>query len=155
MIYRALSVVKPYGHYISTGRKTIEVRNWQPVDGMPLENLVIVENAVRLNSSTHPTDPDGRIVAIVKVTGIRNWEKKDLAASCAGTFQDGLLAWDLGNIRKATYPMKVAAKLRIYDLDLDSGLLKVEPIAIPKSNYAQQAANSIIARKNDSSFYLF
>ncbi len=128
MIYRALSVVKPFGQYISTGWKTIEVRNWQPVGGVPLENLVIVETAARFSSSLHPTDPDGRIVAIVDVTGIRNWEEKDVPASCADTFQDGWLAWDLGNIRKATYPTKVEGKLRIYDLDLDSVLLKTEPV---------------------------
>lgn len=127
MIYRALSVVKPFGQYIGAGRKTIEVRNWQPVDALPLENLVIVETAVRLNSSTHPTDPDGYVVAIVDVTGIRNWEEKDLVASCAETFQDGWLAWDLGNLRKADYPVTVEAKLRIYDLELDSALLKTEP----------------------------
>ncbi len=128
MNFRALSVTKPYGQFVSIGKKTIEVRKWHPDDVLPITNLVIVENAIKLSSSIQPYDPDGYIVAMVDVTNIRSWEKKDLDSSCSTFFEDGWLAWELENIRKIVYPLKVPARLRIYDIDLDSNLLEIETL---------------------------
>lgn len=58
MRYRALSVVAPAGGWIREGRKTVEVRRWIP-DVLPLLDLVIVENAMRLSAGGVSRDPEG------------------------------------------------------------------------------------------------
>jgi hypothetical protein len=128
MNFRALSVIEPYGHFISIGKKTIEVRKWRPDDVLPITNLVIVENAIKLSSTIQPYDPDGYVVAMVDVTNIRNWKEKDLDSSCSTSFEAGWLAWELENIRKVVYPLKVPARLRIYDINLDTNLLEIETL---------------------------
>ncbi|WP_211090190.1 ASCH domain-containing protein [Pseudothauera nasutitermitis] len=40
--YLALSIVSPQGENIASGRKTLEVRSWQP-PALPLHDLLIVE----------------------------------------------------------------------------------------------------------------
>lgn len=118
----ALSVVDPTGSRIRTGKKTIEVRDWQP-DTLPIKNLLIVQNTVRLNSMDQPEDHDGKIVAMVDVTNIRPWVEDDVEASCANYFEDGWLAWELSNIRKIDYPKPVTARLRLYEVEINEELL--------------------------------
>ncbi len=56
--YSALSVVAPAGDRIRTGQKTLEIRQWKP-DGLPLRDLVIVQNTLRLSSNGITEDPNG------------------------------------------------------------------------------------------------
>ncbi|MEG0488679.1 MAG: ASCH domain-containing protein, partial [Acinetobacter sp.] len=41
--YQALSIVAPAGQWVSEGKKTLEIRSWQP-ESLPLKDLLIVEN---------------------------------------------------------------------------------------------------------------
>ena len=121
----ALSVVSPAGSRIRTKQKIIEVRDWRP-DNLPLSDLIIVQNDTRLSSNGVAEDPNGRVVAVVDVIKVRPWIESDMQDSCASYFEDGWLAWELSNIRKANYPGDVPAKLRLYDLDIDESMLKRE-----------------------------
>lgn len=120
MIYKCLSIVKPNGANIARGIKTIEVRRWI-LPSWPLNNLIIVENDNYL-SQQYPEE-NGRVVAIVDVVKVRTWKENDLKASCAKTYEKGMHAWLLSNIRKISYPIAVPAKRKIYELDLDDGKL--------------------------------
>lgn len=119
-IYRALSVVAPAGAKIRDGRKRIEVRQWQP-DELPLRDLLIVENKIRLSSKGVCEDPDGRAVALVDVVAVNDWKESELEAATAPYWEPGWLGWHLENVRPVDYPYSVPAKLRIYEVEL-SGL---------------------------------
>lgn len=118
--YRALSVVAPAGLKIRDGRKTIEVRQWRP-DVLPLRDLLIVENGIRLSSKGMREDPDGRAVALVDVIAVSEWKEADLDAATAPYWEPGWLGWHLENVRAVEWPHPVPAKLRIYEVEL-SGL---------------------------------
>ncbi len=113
---RALSIVNPAGSRIAGGRKTIEVRRWRP-DLPPGEDLLIVENG-RFLMEDGDEDPDGRVVAIVRVGAVRPWTADDLEASCATGFEAGWLAWELYDVRPVTSATPVLAARRLYDLTL-------------------------------------
>lgn len=119
--YRALSVVTPAGSRIRSGRKTIEVRQWRP-DELPLRDLLIVENDIRLSRSDVTEDPNGRVVALVDVVAVTDWIEDHLAASCAPYWDDGWLAWHLENIRPVDLNDPVPAKRRLYELKLSEEL---------------------------------
>jgi hypothetical protein len=129
MIYRALSMVEPAGQLIRSGRKTIEVRQWKPEAGLPLFDLLIIQNKKRLSRNGVGADPDGVAVALVDVVKIRKWEARDLEAACGETFEEGWLAWELQNVRPLDYPLPVPACLRIYKVDLDPGKCRFVPTA--------------------------
>lgn len=62
--YIALSIVAPNGTRIAQGRKTLEVRAWQP-EQLPLKDVVIVENQ---NYLTQDGDEEpGLAVAIADI----------------------------------------------------------------------------------------
>ena len=79
MKFHALSVIKPYGQLINSGKKTIEVRQWQP-DTLPIFDLVIIENSIKLSSTGVSYDPEGVVVAMVDIRTTREWVENDLVA---------------------------------------------------------------------------
>lgn len=117
MLFQALSVASPAGSLIRSGRKTIEVRRWQP-DTLPLRDLLIVQNNTAL-SDENPEDPAGGIVALVDVVTVRPWQAEDLEKSGRTQFEEGWLAWELENVRPAAYNRFVPAKLRIYEVEVN------------------------------------
>lgn len=116
MPFQVLSVVAPGGSRIRSKKKTIEVRGWAP-ESLPLHDLVIVQNETFLTDEA-PEDPAGRVVAMVDVLSVRDWTVEDLASSGATEFTEGLLAWELSNIRPMAYEKFVAARKGIYELEL-------------------------------------
>lgn len=112
----ALSIVKPAGQRIADGQKTIEVRRWVP-DLATDQDLMIVENE-RYLLREGDEDPDGRAVAIVRVGVVRPWTVADLEASCATSFEEGWLAWELHSVRRVTSTIPVLAARRLYELVL-------------------------------------
>lgn len=118
---RALSIVRPAGRRIAEGQKTIEVRKWLP-DLSADEDLILVENG-RYLLRDGDEDTDGRVVAIVRVQAVRPWTEADLLASCAATFEEGWLAWELHLVRPVTSEMPVLAARRLYDLALPDDAL--------------------------------
>ena len=115
--FQALSVVAPAGTKIREGRKRIEVRQWRP-DVLPLRDLLIVENKIRLSSTGVSEDPNGRAVALVDVMAVTEWKEEDLAAATGSYWEPGWLAWHLENVRPISYPHAVPARLRIYGVEL-------------------------------------
>ncbi len=115
--YKALSVVVPAGDNIRAGRKTLEIRNWEPEE-LPLRNLVIIQNHVRLSSSGIQDDADGEAVAIVDVEAVMDWQEEELEAACAGYWEPGWKAWRLSNVRPLQLEERFPARLRIYNVDL-------------------------------------
>lgn len=113
---RALSIVRPAGGRIASGQKTIEVRRWRPQLAAG-EDLLIVENR-RYLFVEGDEDPDGRAVAIVRVGDVRPWTLADLEASCATSFEEGWLAWELYDVRPVTSSTPVLAARRLYELAL-------------------------------------
>jgi len=112
---KALSVVRPGGSRIATGRKTLEVRRWRPLLH-PDEDLLIVENG-RFLREDGDEDRDGIAVAIVKVAGVRPFTLADMASACAGRFEAGWLAWELAAVRPLGQQAKVLAARGIYEVD--------------------------------------
>jgi hypothetical protein len=116
--FPAVSVVSPAGDWIRAGRKTLEVRQWQP-DSLPLRDLVIVQNVFRLRSSGPTEDPNGRAVAIVDVESADEWRADQVAEACASHWEPGWLAWRLTNVRPVDLERTVPARLRIYTVSLE------------------------------------
>ncbi|GAA0589165.1 ASCH domain-containing protein [Paenochrobactrum glaciei] len=112
---KALSVVSPSGRKIASGEKTIEVRRWLP-DLSPDEDLLIIENDKYL-TKTGDTDPDGRAVAIVRVSLVRPFIMADMQPACASYFEQGWHSWILTNIRPISSAKKVLAARGIYEVD--------------------------------------
>lgn len=121
MIFQTLSIVSPSGSRIRSGRKTLEVRRWAP-EGLPLRNLLIVQNDVILNEEV-AEDAAGRVVAIVDVVSVRPWTNDDLEKSAATEFEEGWLAWELENIRPAAYNRYVPAKRGVYEVEINPKFL--------------------------------
>jgi GNAT superfamily N-acetyltransferase len=116
-LYRALSLVAPGGDLIRSGTKRLEIRRWRP-ESVPLRDLLIVQNAQRLDADKLPEDPEGLAVALVDVTAVRPWEVSDLEASGAARWEPGWLAWELAHVRVLEQPVRVTARLRIYEVTL-------------------------------------
>lgn len=114
---KALSVVQPGGGRIASGCKTLEVRRWAPTLD-PTEDLLIVEND-RFLREPGDEDPEGRAVALVRVVGWRPFTRDDIRAACAGSFEEGWLAWALAEIRPIRHPARRRAARGIYLVDRD------------------------------------
>ena len=114
-IFQALSIVEPHGQNIATGRKTLEIRTWQP-EQLPLYNLVIVENNKFLMQDGD--EDEGYAVAVVDVLQIHDWQQHELEAACASNWAQGYYAWELSNIRALQPPIKTVAKRKIYTIEL-------------------------------------
>lgn len=113
----ALSVLAPAGNLIVSGKKTLEVRQWQP-DLLPLRDLVIVQNTIRLSSGGVTEDPNGRAVALVDIEAVAAWRETQIAEACATYWEPGWMAWRISNLRPLKLEVRVPARLRIYPLDL-------------------------------------
>jgi len=113
----ALSVVSPAGDRIRSGKKTLEVRQWEP-ESLPLRNLVIIQNKIRLSSQGVTEDPDGEAVAIVDVESAEEWKENEIDEACASYWEPGWKAWRLTNVRPLSLDLRFPARLRIYSIDL-------------------------------------
>ncbi len=112
---RALSIVRPGGGLIASGRKTLEVRRWVP-ELSPSDDLLIVENG-RFLRQDGDEDPDGMAVAVVRVRAIRPFTPADMTAACASFFEEGWLAWELSDLRPLPPGRRLRAARRIYEVD--------------------------------------
>ena len=113
----ALSVVAPAGDLIRSGEKTLEIRQWSP-DAVPLRDLVIIQNKIRLSSDGLTDDPDGKAVAIVDVESVEEWKESEINEACASYWESGWKAWQLVNVRPLYLDDRYPARLRIYSIDL-------------------------------------
>lgn len=117
--YLALSVVEPAGDRIRAGQKKLEIRRWKP-EQLPLRDLLIVQNKVRLSRAGTTEDPDGTAVALVDVIAVREWQKEDVDDACAKQWEPGWLAWELQNVRPFDAAHRVPARLRLYTLSFEA-----------------------------------
>jgi hypothetical protein len=116
---KTISIVRPGGSLIASGKKTLEVRRWD--HGLPpSEDLLVVEN----NRFLKGEDEDhGAAVAIVRVKAVRPFTRLDMAAACASTFEEGWLAWELSDVRSLAKPIPMPAKRKIYEVELSDNFL--------------------------------
>lgn len=120
MRIQALSVVSPWGTRIAEGAKTREIRSWRP-DTLPIENLLIVENGRRLTQAGDE-DPEGRAVAIVRISAVHDWTPEEAEAACS-VYEPGWLSWVIEDVRPIAEPFRVVAARRIYELKIPDQLL--------------------------------
>ncbi len=114
--FLALSIVTPNGIRIDEGIKTLEVRSWVPTH-LPVKDLLIVENQNFLIKDTD--EEEGVAVALVDVDSIHAWRNDEVNLACASAWSEGYFAWVLSNIRPLRQPVKVLAKRKIYQVELD------------------------------------
>lgn len=118
-IYKALSVVEPWGDFIARGKKTIEVRTWISDQIGPDEDLLIVQNK-KLLSEEDMTDADGRAVALVRVKEMRPFVYADRAEAKTERFAEGWYAWVLTDLRPVRGRVPCLAARKIYEVELES-----------------------------------
>ena len=118
--YLALSIVSPHGSNIASGRKTIEVRAWQPPE-LPVRNLLIVENTIPLTQAGQ-VDPDGKAVALVDVVRVEPWLPTQVAAACSDGWEPGYFAWHLAHVRPLSARLPVIASRKLYKVALADAL---------------------------------
>ncbi len=114
MLYRWLHRL---GIESDQGRRTLEIRQWSP-ESLPLRDLVIVQNKIRLSSAGVTEDPDGEVVAIADVESVDDWKPHEMNEACASYWEPGWTAWRLGNVRPLFLKSRYPARLRIYSIDL-------------------------------------
>ena len=114
--YVTLSIVSPHGKNIALGRKTIEVRSWQPL-ALPIKDLLIIENDNYLTQEGQ-TDPDGRAVALVDVAFIEPWMPSQVEAACSNGWKSGYFAWHLENVRPLIPSSRIMAARKLYKVEL-------------------------------------
>jgi len=85
---------------------------------LPLRDLVIVQNRIRLSSEGVTHDPEGEAVAIVDVVSVAEWQADEIDEACASYWEDGWIGWRLSNVRPLYSSGRVPARLRIYSVDL-------------------------------------
>lgn len=109
VMMKALSIVAPNGSRIANGKKTLEVRKWQPET--PIADLLIVENQHFLNNEL--TEEPGIAICIVDIVGYHNWREEELLDACGTYWEPGWIAWEIANVRPI-HPFTTLAKKRIY-----------------------------------------
>jgi len=114
--FLALSIITPNGTRIAEGIKTLEVRSWVPTK-LPIKDLLIVENQNFLFADTD--EEEGVAVALVDVDSIHTWRNDEVNLACASAWSEGYFAWVLSNVRPIKQPLKVLAKRKIYQVELD------------------------------------
>lgn len=114
--YIALSIVAPHGANIATGKKSIEVRSWQPSE-LPVKDLLVVENTVYLTERDQ-VDPNGRAVALVDVRMVEPWLPSQVNAACSSGWEPGYFAWHLENVRPLNPSPQVQAERKFYRIQL-------------------------------------
>jgi hypothetical protein len=112
----ALSIVSPHGTNIVEGRKTLEVRSWEPAE-LPLRNLLIVENR-RYLTDDQPEDEEGIAVAIVDVLEVHEWHPSETEDACSSGWQPGYKAWVLSNVRRVSPGIRAPAKRKLYQVNI-------------------------------------
>ncbi len=113
---KALSIVYPGGQKIASGLKTIEVRSWMPPEDLT-GDLLIVENHKFLRNDGD-TDPDGKVVAIVKIKKVREYLESDIPAAAASRWEPGYYSWELTEVRPISSDAKVLAARHIYEVEI-------------------------------------
>ena len=114
--FLALSIVTPNGTRIAQGIKTLEVRSWTPTQ-LPVKDLFIVETHNFLNKDID--EEEGVAVALVDVDSVHSWRNDEIEPACASAWSEGYFAWVLSNVRPLRHPVKVLAKRKIYQVELD------------------------------------
>lgn len=114
--FLALSIVTPNGTGIAEGIKTLEVRSWVPTQ-LPVKDLLIVENQNFLVKDTD--EEEGVAVALVDVDSVHTWRNDEVNLACASAWSEGYFAWVLSNVRPIKQPVKILAKRKIYQVELD------------------------------------
>ena len=120
--YLALSIVAPHGENIARGRKTLEVRSWQPAPALPLRDLLIVENHIYLREPGQ-VDPDGIAVALVDVVQVQPWQPAQVEAALSSGWVPGYYAWQLSNVRPLNGRLCVSAERGLYEVELPEPLI--------------------------------
>lgn len=115
---KAFSVVSPWGEMITSGKKSLEIRSWQP-ESLPMRNVALVQNDVRLVKEGQE-DSNGFVIAIIDIVGSKPWIKKEcnIAGCDESEFENGYLAWELANVRRLAEPVNVVAKRKFYALSI-------------------------------------
>jgi len=112
-MYKALSVIEPFGDLIITGQKTLEIRSWIPQE-LPLKNVVLVQNVKRLSEDLE--EDVGSALGLIDIDGFHPWAESDLSKSGCDSFTDGYYAWEISNRRPFLAKPKILAKRKIYNL---------------------------------------
>lgn len=113
--FLALSIVTPNGTRIAEGVKILEVRSWMPTQ-LPVKDLLIVENQ---NFLVKDIEEEGVAVALVDVDSVHAWRNDEVKLACASAWSEGYFAWVLSNVRPIKQPVKILAKRKIYQVELD------------------------------------
>ena len=116
MKYKALSIVYPGGQKIAKGLKTIEVRSWLPPTDLT-GDLLIIENHKYLRAESE-IDPEGKVVAIVKIKNVREYLETDIPAATASRWEPGYYSWELTDVRPIVSHEKVLAARGIYEVEI-------------------------------------
>lgn len=122
--FLCLSVVRPAGDSILSGRKRLEIRKWLP-HAVPFFDLLLIQNEIRLSSKGPQEDPKGTALALVDVVSARYWSEADVLASGGDHWEPGYFAWELDNVRALSYPEYLPARRRLYPLELNEDLLGI------------------------------
>ena len=122
--FLCLSLVKPAGDSLLSGRKRFEIREWLP-DAVPLFDLLLVQNHLRLSSKGRSEDPAGTAPARVDIISAKYWSESDASAAGGDAWEPGYFAWEIGNVRALRYPESLSARRRLYRLELDEKRLRL------------------------------
>ncbi|MGP1665587.1 MAG: ASCH domain-containing protein [Rhodanobacter sp.] len=117
----ALSIVAPNGANIAAGRKTLEIRSWQPPQ-LPLRDLLIIENR-RFLTGVDETDPDGFAVAMVDVEAIHAWQPSELVSACATEWVAHRWAWQITRVRPLSGVWRLPARRKLYEVEVSATML--------------------------------
>jgi len=112
-MYKALSVIEPYGELLISGQKTLEIRSWIP-QKLPLKNVVLVQNVKRLSEELE--EDVGSALGLIDIDGFHLWTESDLPKSGCDSFTDGYYAWEISNRRPFLTRPEILAKRKIYNL---------------------------------------
>lgn len=92
------------------------MRLWVPTQ-LPVKDLLIVENQNFLVKDTD--EEEGVAVALVDVDSVHAWRNEEVKSACASAWSEGYFAWILSNVRPIKQPVKILAKRKIYQVELD------------------------------------
>jgi ASCH domain len=103
----ALTIREPYASLVASGRKTIEMRTWDPSH----------RGELMICSGARGKGKPGVTVARVELVAIRYFVESDCEAACYDDWHpdDDFFAWELRLIKRVK-PTPVVGKLRLFDL---------------------------------------
>ncbi|WP_425320887.1 ASCH domain-containing protein [Acinetobacter guerrae] len=114
--FKALSIVAPACERIVSGQKKLEIRSWRPKQ-LPLVDLVIVQNTQFLYQEGN--EQMGEAVAMIDIFAVHAWRIDELEAACANNWEEGYWAWEISNVRPIVPRIKMMAKRKIYEIEID------------------------------------